>query len=431
MFIGIDVGTDGLPPPPTYYLTGERVLLYITAPDRATRWRIGQWSSLSVAKEEHDAGTFAITAPSNAAWILSAVSESAFDVVSGWEEFSFDVYIDGTLEWSGPIVDRKTTPGAAGHAWPYVTLTAETFTQHLPKRRANNTTDKSVSVSTDNADDIIRQALRNANGSVTPTGYPGGVSRADFGSFTMAVQADTNSAASLAVSEQDGNNTWLFVTHVAEMGDCYIYTVETSAGTFNYRVDYPYQENDRTAAIVLTPAGGTVTDYASDRTLTDLVNVAAVKGSGNGATQVKGWQSDGTSIAARGVFEGEDTLPGASSSTYTDTEATSILDLQGNPIDTLDVSIRSTAAARFVYHASTSTGQFGMRDQITVVLPQLATAATAIVRGWKIEQSGTGPFRESITLGDIRPSVGKAAALSTGWPGPFSAGGRRRNNSGT
>lgn len=426
------LGAGSSPPAPsTYYLTRERMLLYLVSPDRATSWRIGQWVALSVEKEEHDAGVLSITAPINAGWITSATAESDFDTVSGWERFSFDVYIDGTLEWSGPIMDRKHTPGRALHAYPFATFTAETFTQHLPKRRSNNTATKASVTYADNADDIIRQSFRNANGSVSPSGYPGGVSRGDFGDWTMAVQADIGAASSISLSEQDGNNVWLFATHVAEKGDCYIYSVETSAGTFNMRVDSPYQENDRSSSIVLTPAAGNVPDYTSSRTMLDLVNVASVRGDGAGASQVKGWQEDGPSVATRGVFEGESTVAGASSTTYTDTEAASILTRQGDPTDTIEVSVRSTSGARFVYHASAATGQYGMRDKVSVVLPQISTAATAIVRGWKIEQGGAGPIRESIKLGDLRASVGKAAAMFSGFPGVFASGSRFRTNSGT
>ena len=89
------------------------------------------------------------------------------------------MYIDGTLEWSGPIMDRKHTPGQALHAYPNATFVAETFTQHLAKRRANNTVGKANATYTDQADDIIRQALRNCTAVITPTGYPVGVRRAD------------------------------------------------------------------------------------------------------------------------------------------------------------------------------------------------------------------------------------------------------------
>lgn len=418
-------------PPSTYYLTRERCLIYLVSPDRTTRWRIGQWTALSIEKEMHDAGALSITAPINAGWITSATAESTFDTVTGWDQFSFDVYIDGTLEWSGPIMDRKHTPGQALHAYPNATFTAETFTQHLAKRRANNTVGKANATYTDQADDIIRQALRNCTTVITPTGYPVGVSRADFGDWTVAVQADTGSAGSLSISEQDGNNVWLFALHVAEKGDCYIYAEEGSTAAFTYRVTYPYQANDRTAAIVLTPVAGNVTTYSDGRTVLDLVNVAAVKGDGATTTQIKGWQSDATSITARGVYEGESTLAGASSTTYTDTEANAIISRQADPTDTIEVEVRSTAAARFVFHASSTTGQYGMRDKVSIVLPQLQTAATAIIRGWKIEQSGAGPMRESIKIGDLRPSVGKSAALATGWPGVFASGDRLNTNSGT
>lgn len=417
------------PPPSTYFLTGARMLIYLVSPDRATYWRVGQWTSLTVEKEGHDAGLLSITAPTNAGWIRSATSESDFDTVTGWERFSFNVYIDNTLEWSGPIVNRVHAPGLAPHSYPSATFTAETFTQHLAKRRANNTTSKVDVLYTDNADDIIRQALRDCSGTITPTGYPVGVSRTDFGDWTVAVEANTGTASSISVSEQDGKNVWLFVNHVADKGDCYIYTTESPAATFTYKVTSPYQGRDA-RAVVLTPAAGSVLSWSETRTILDLVNVAAVKGDGDGATQVKGWQATTSSITTRGVFESEATVPGASSTTYTDTEATAILAKQAEPTDTLEVEIRSTPGARFVYHTASTTGEYGMRDLVTLAFPTISVAAEAIIRGWKIEQSGAGPIKESIIVGDIRPSVVKSAALRSGWPGPFSSGDYYRNNNG-
>lgn len=431
MFIGIDIASDGASPV-LPYLTRRRLSVVLVSPDRATTWRVSQWTALDCGKDVHDAGTLSITAPLSAWWIAQATADSAFDAVTGWERFSFDVYIDGTLEWSGPIIRRDAEPGMAMHVDPQITFTAETFCQHLASRRSNASTTKADVTYTDQADDIIRQAARNCNGSVSPTGYPGGVSRGDFGSgWTVAVQANTGSAATISVGEQEGGNVWGFMTHVAEKGDCFIWTAETSAGTWQYRVETPYLENDRSASIVLTAPAGSLAGYKLGYTTEDIVNTFAIKGSGSGATQVKTWYNDATSTAARGVYEGDVTLPSASGSTYTDAEGATVLDRYGSPLATVEAQIRDTASARFVFHASSTSGQYGMRDQVTVAVPQIATTLTAVVVGWKIAQQGDSPVVTSTKLGDFRPSVGKQAALFGGFFGSRNPGGWRfRNRSG-
>lgn len=421
-------GASNAPTPPTtYYLTRERVNLYLTTPSRATRYQVGQWSSLSVEKDTHDAGPCVVTAPMNAAWITAADAAGAFDTVTGWEEYSFDLYIDGVLEWSGPIVRCTRKPGAAMHAYPTVEFTAETWTQNLLRRRSNATASKALVSYTDNADDIIRQAIRDANGSVSPTGYPAATSRANFGTFTISVAANTSSAASMTLSEQEGNNLWTFCTGIAEKGDCYIFSTESSATVFAFDVDYPFIRHDRTAEIVLTPAAGSVLSYEATRSLEDLVNLAAIKGSGSGASQIKTWYKDATSYTARGGYEGEATLPEAASSTYTDTEGATYLDRLSAPLDTVEAEVRSTAGAWFTFHPSSATGQYGMRDTITIVLPEVSTAATATVRGWRLEQAGEQPFRTIAKLGDWHASVGKQLAMRGGWAGPYAQGDRWRS----
>lgn len=419
--------SSAVTPPTTYYLTRERVNLYLTTPNRATRYQVGQWSSLSVEKDTHDSGPCVVTAPMNAAWITAADAAGAFDTVTGWEEYSFDLYVDGRLEWSGPIVRCSRKPGAAMHAYPTVEFTAETWTQNLLRRRSNASTTKASVSYTDNADDIVRQAIRNANGSVTPSGYPVATSRSNFGSFTVAVEADTSSASSITLSEQEGNNLWAFCTGVAEKGGLYIDCTESPAGTFTFGVAYPYVRNDRTASIILTPAAGSVLSYQATRSLEDIVNLAAMKGSGSGSSQVKTWYKDVTSYGTRGGYEGEATLPEAASSAYTDAEGAAYLDRLAAPLDTVEAEVRSTAGAWFTFHPSSATGQYGMRDTITIVLPEVSTAATATVVGWRLEQAGETPFRTIAKLGDWHASIGKQLAMRSGWAGPYAQGDRWRS----
>lgn len=413
----------------TQYLSRRRFALTLVSPNRATRWRIGQWTDLKVSKDLHDAGALAITAPLSAAWIAEATADSDFDAVTGWEQYSFDVYIDGELEWSGPIVSRAFAPGQVLHADPAVTFVAEPFTQHYLGRRSNATATKVDVAYNDSADDIIRQAARAANGGTSPSGYPVGESRADFGpDWTFAVEADAGLAPTIQVGEQDGGNLWEFASHVAEKGDCYITSVESPAATWTLDIDYPYQENDRSSAIYLTPPSGAVLDYGAERSIADLVNVFAVKGDGEGASQVKTYYSDTASTTLRGVFEGDATLP-AASLTYVDAEGNSIIDRYADPLNTLTVEIRDTDEARFVYHPSSASGEYGMRDKVSVVIPQAAMSATAIVKGWEITQQGAGPMLTSVRLGDLRPSPLKQSVMFGGWVGRH-MGNRWRNRGG-
>lgn len=412
------------------YLSRRRFALTLVSPDRATRWRIGQWTDLKVSKDLHDAGALAITAPLNAAWIEDATADSDFDAVTGWEQYSFDVYIDGELEWSGPIISRAFAPGQTLHADPAVTFVAEPFTQHLLSRRTNATTTKADISYNDNADDIIRTAARNANGFISLTDYPVGETRDDFGpDWTMAVEADASAAPSIVIGEQEGGNAWDFVAHVAEKGDCYIASVESPAATWTIDVDYPYQENDRSSAIYLTPPSGAVVGYSAERSIADLVNIFAVKGDGEGASQVKTFYSDTPSTTLRGVFEGDATLPAASSA-QVDAEGDAIIDRYANPLNTLSVEIRDTDEARFVYHASAASGEYGMRDKVSVIIPQAAMTATAVVKGWEISQQGAGPMLTAVRLGDLRPSPIKQAVMYAGFIGRRTGGNRWRNRSG-
>lgn len=429
LFAGASASSSSMPLS-TAYLSRRRFALTLVSPDRATRWRIGQWSSLSVAKDVHDIGPLTITAPLNAGWIANATADSDFDCVTGWEQFSFDFYIDGELEWSGPIVRREFAPGMALHAQPNVVFVAETFAAHLLSRRQGATATKADVAYNDNADDIIRQAVRNATGVVAPSGYPVGVGRDDFGpDWTVAVEANASAAATMLIGEQEGGNLLTFDQHVAEKGDCYIKVTESPAATWTVGVEYPYQENDRSSAIYLQPSAGTVTSYAATRSIEDLMNVFAVKGDGDGASQVKTYYSDTPSITARGVFEGEVTIPSASL-TSVDAEGDSIIDHYAAPLNTVTVEVRDTDNGRFVYHPSAASGEYGMRDKVSVVIPQAATSLTAVVKGWEVSQQGAGPMRTTVKLGDLRATPRNQAAMFGAWMGRFASGPRWRNRGG-
>lgn len=376
--------------------------VYLVDPTRSTKYRVACWSALDVNKEEHDFGALTITVPANAPWITNAAA-IGFDVYDGWEEWSFDVYIRRSDPvWSGPIVSRSFTSGPSLHGDPTVTLTAVTFLQHFLSRRRNNSATYADVQTTDYPEDIIRLAYRNACGDVTPTGYPGALTRDNFGtSWTVDGAADEGSASpTLAIHEQEGGLLLDYVREVADKGDCYLYATETSAATWELTTERPYQDTDTTSQFVLTPARGSVTAWATELSILDLLNVVAIKGDGSGATQVKGYQTDATSTTARGIYEGEGTLPAASSTTYTDTEATRIIETNAEPHETVTLALRDVSGAQF--YGTTSGQHYEMRDLVRFYLPSVATTVDAVVRGWRLTQSGTGPFDASMTLGNFR-----------------------------
>lgn len=415
----------------TNWLDHTNLIVYLVNSSRSTKYRVACWSAIDIAKEEHDFGALTITAPVNAPWITNAAGTS-FDPYTGWERWSFDVYIRGmtTPEWSGPIITRAFTAGPSLHGEPTVTFTAVTFCQHFLSRRRNNTATYADVATTDYPEDLIRIAYRNACGDVTPTGYPGGVNRSDFGTgWTVDGAADVGTVSpTIAKFEQEGNLLLDYCRDVADKGDCYLYASETSAATWSLTTARPYQDTDTTASFVLTPVRGSVTSWRLEHTVADLINVAGIKGDGSNTGQVKGYQSDATSIASRGVFEGEGTLPAASSTTYTDTEATRMVELYAEPTETIEIAARDVSGAQF--YGQTAGSTYGLRDLLRFYIPPIDTTVDAVLRGYRIAQSGEGPVSVDLTLGNIRVPVHKQVFDGAGYMGRRLTGGRWRNNDG-
>lgn len=412
--------------------------LYLVDPNRSTKYRVGQWLSFSAEKAEHDAGPLTITAPMDAPWITSAAA-GGFDVYDAWEFWSFDFYVNNfsSPAYSGPIVARGFTPGPALGCTPLATLTCETFWQHFTRRRANSTSANADAV---NAavypENIVRGAYRNALGTVTPTGYPGGVSRSDMSGtaayWTVTGASDSGtSSPTLNVYEQSGKSLQLYAVGVAEKGDLYLYASETSAATWQLTTSRPYSNKDATGNFVLTPYAGSITSYKLEQTLLELLNVVGMKGDGSNTGQVKGWREDGVgSVNAHGVYEGEATLPAASSTTYTNTEADGILNLQADPAERVTVSLRDVTGAAFNAIDAGSSAFYTHRTQIRFYLPTIGATIDAIVRGWKASQSGTGDMVVEAQLGNLTASINKQAARRAGWIGPFMSGDRWGNSDG-
>jgi len=415
----------------TNWLDHSNCWLYLTDPTRSTRYRIASWLAFDATKDEHDLGSLSITVPGDVPWASNAAG-AGFDLYDGWEQWSLDLYLrrTGVPIWSGPIVSSTLTPGPSLRGAPTVTLLATTFLQHFATRRRYNSATYADIATTDYPEDIIRKAFRDACGDVVPTGYPGGLTRAEFGTgWTVDGAADVGTVSpTIALHEQEGGLLLDTVRHIADKGDCYLYASETRAATWSLTTARPYQDTDTTSRFVLTPVRGSVTEWQLEKTVLDLLNVVGIKGDGSGAGQIKGYQYDAASVAARGVYEGEGTLPAASSTTYTDTEATRIVELHAEPHEAVEVALRDVTGAQF--YGTTSGQHYELRDLVRIDLPTVGAQVDAVVRGWTVAQSGTGPFEATMKLGNLRLNALMQAVDVVGYVGPRLGGNRWRNNDG-
>lgn len=405
------------------YLSHRNVALYLVSPDRSRRYRVRHWESLEAFHVVHPVGQLKLVAPLTAPWIALAEADSdAFGLGTAvqWWGWSLDLYVRRMTEplWSGPLIARRLShDGTAGSA--RVELTAHTWLYHALWRRAHHQgatmADKTYTAAADN---MLLQIIRNNIGNpvVTPSGYV--PTRTDFGpDWTFAGAADNSpaQASSISLAEQAGNNLWTVVERGAELGDCYFFVTESPAATFTISVAAPYQRSDLSSGlngIIIGPQYGTAQSFEDYQSFEETVNQARLKGDGDAASQVSKWYTNSTSQTKYGIFEGERTEHGTPSTTYTDTSGAALVDTQGEPVDTVTMTVRDSAACAF-------NSDIFMRDLVPWHDPVFDMSGTALIRGWNLKQSGAGAFDLVLTLGDYRASLAKQGYYDLPARGPM------------
>jgi len=408
------------------YLSHDTVALYLVPRTRnqAESYRIRQWTSISAENIEQPFGPLTLTFPPDIPWVAA----SALDIFDGWEGYGFDLYVNSmtTPIWSGPIIRRIFTDSGTQES-ALCTLQAETFCQHFLERRANETSANDYSPASyalEYGGNIILQAIRAALVTpLTPAGWTAAAEvRTDVGAgWTVAAAADGIIGTQQDLNTQQGNNLRTFVEEVAKKDDIYVSCPETPAGTWTYAVAR-YVGTDRSGTICLSPRTGTLRTFEAVSSVApeDICNKARVRGTGKDDAQSYIWATDLADITTRGVYEGEVTIQGEAPA---DTDVVVNDQLTAGPLETMRVTITDAQAAKFNV-------DYAMRDLVSWSNPIWGATGTARIRGWRLTQSGTGPFGLELVLGDTRGGWSSYAAQTTGMRGCRQSPGRLRNTEG-
>ena len=207
--------------------------IYLTYNDRAERWLIADWSAFSFQRGRLPIGAGSVTVPVDSSWLPVDVLVAA----EGQElnDFSLAYRFRDSTVWDGPIVKVKLSHQGSS-AGAMVTMHAETFFGGLLRRRLNFSTDHDSIEETDTAENLVLTFMKRAFAAIPHSvgGYPGGVVRTDFGSFTAAVEAQHGAPASPNVTygEQSGNNARQLVERFCFDHDLYAWADESPALTF-------------------------------------------------------------------------------------------------------------------------------------------------------------------------------------------------------
>lgn len=404
-------------------ITDKDLRVWLVNGARTVRYPVYGWQSLSVDIGKFGNGkcslVFGKNRPAFAGLIGSTLGFEFF-------EASIDVFLwDMTTPlFSGPTVAPNLAhQGSVASARG--SLVAESFLQHALRRRVSHSATGATFTSTAKVDNVIKAIMNSAFGLLSPGGYPGGgsVSRSDFHSFTFTVAAATGShPTTITFNEQSGGNVVDQCQRLCDQYDLSLTISESSAAHWSIDTAYPYQRNDKSASIILTPYRATMTAFEADTDMTSLANVWLVAGSGKGAAQVQSWAYDSTSVTNRGVFEDRMTSPDADAVSAGPADANYLKDQHKDPTVTYKVPIRQNSHHRFNL-------DYGVRDLVGIYDPVFARSESQLVVGASVKADAGGRLGvELVIKTPVTDGLRKMADM-TGLPGGRSSGGRWKDKS--
>lgn len=398
--------------------------VFVNNPARTAKFPVFGWTDLSVSVDKFGMGGGEITFPSSRPWYswASVVSTAGLE----FAENSIDIFYRNRttpLVVGMPVKVKRSQKGSAR----LVTVEFETIVSHVLRRRLmlTSTNGKNAASLSEDPDDMAKRLMRQAFGDlvVTPAGYP--ASRTDWGSLTINVDTTYNGLHPTGITFyeiQAGQNMRELLLRLCEEYDLYIYADETSAGTFEFDVDYPYQQNDYSASVFLSPLHGSLSGYEQSTDYTSLANVWMVGGDGEGAAQNIGFTQDSTSVSDLGVFEDRMTAPSAAASQVT-VDGEYLKNLRGQSTVTYGVEVRETANELF-------NQSYTLRDKVSVYSDAYSNTVQQVIVGYSLD---IGPDGAKVKL-DIqdppRSMLGEVFTKVGGVGGGLSSGGYWKEKAG-
>lgn len=406
-------------------------------PARAARVIVLDWLHYKASPRILDQSTFEITVPhTSPVWTTQYSSATAASTY--WATWSFDFYFRGVKKFSGPVcagsIDETGAIGRDGKPIAFATLQCCSWlVWFLGGRTVQTGTGAVYAQSAQPWDNIMRDLVRvNATASyVTPPGYTGGVSRANFGPFTLAVEADTSTASNGSFKLQAGKS---LLDNVAELGTLqtstadYLWPYVEESGTpatFTFKVLVGRSGggrqigSDKSASITMSPAMGTVRNAKIAFDHLHVVTTACASGAKRGSARARTWVHDSSLASTFGVREDEINIPASlTADTYERTaEAYRMLaDANAETTRTYSFIPNETSQMRYAL-------DYNEKDTITAVVGSTGEVLQKLCIGADIEATAPSPSVVQLIFGRYPVNAARDAQRSGGG----GRGGGRRN----
>lgn len=371
-----------------------------------------------------------IRARLNSGWLNAAAALATNPLtladITKWSTWSFDLYCRDFDEsthrsaiWSGPIMTRvirhNGDPSSAE-----VVFTLEDFTARaLRQRSLYNAASYVVQADNTYADNIAANWMKYCYGKagvgiITPPNYP----TTRLNSTPWDFQAGNGaSAGPIVYAEfQPGQPLIRAMETLCEYGGLYVNRIElpTASSSMALTAPYPYQRNDLSGSLILSPRLGTANAFLNEQSIRDLVTVTRVRGDGANAGQAYYWNYSSSGQAIWGNVEGEVTMPGRTQAGCV-SEVTKLLGRLAMGSESVSMRVNETPTTRFVT-------DWGWRDLVTYYDDVTGMTAPLLVTGWEMTYDEDQGWNVDATLGDPRPSLEAQIARAVGKLGPTLAG---------
>lgn len=382
-------------------------------------WPVYDWETCQVKQSKYGQQTCDIAVRRDSVLGRQMIATTAAQI---YLDYAIWVWHGATLLCSGPILNPELVAGADSFG-AFVNIAAYGHLNAALLRRQNWTATNADFASgapippNQIAINVINNAMGVITGPVYPPGYPGGVVRTNFGSNVYRAGVIVGAPAPVSVTEQSGNNAQDVIEELCQKFNMCPALRHTAPATRYIDIEYPYERNDRTGAVVLTRLRGTSVAFAMSVPYT-LTTVARIAGSGGGATQTQSWATSG--VATYGVHENQMTLPGGAASNTAQDAADMVR--AATPQITYKVTARDTSQVQWCT-------DYFWRDGVLVYDADYGqTVDQTIVeydyRAW----NGGRAWEVDLTLGERAASTISHMASRTGQPFYKGAGTRFRDN---
>jgi hypothetical protein len=341
-----------------------------------------------------------------------------------FKEATLRVYYRGatTPLWTGIMGSSiMRSNGETGE----VEIVFEEAAGHALRRRLITTTGQAdvVFAGLDAADNIALSLLTTHVGSasVEPTGYPGGLNRANFGSFTFDVAALHGPALSASVPDatmQSGGTLLDTLPEFMEQEDLALLCTDDQDGSFNLDTDYPYVDADLTATVIFSTWLGNLASFQATTDTKSLANVWSVEGKTPATSHIYTYNS--ASVTAWGITEAHGASPQETDNAAATSDLADYMAARyGNGTLTYDVEIVESTGCLFNV-------DWGLRDTVRFVDAAQGFDFNETCTGFQLSAEDGGPPKLSFTFGTPRLDTAEQVKEWTGTRGPRFSGSRWR-----